>query len=133
MINIASWLEIFSGRLEANFPGRIWFMGLQGSYARDEALRRAVKIGACNIYHACVHNFLHERDTQILKGLYKSAAFVIQAEYFRNTGRYVRSHREPFVLVTPNERRILTPQTADFDDSSRELFEWSGRIINNEA
>ena len=59
MINIASWLEIFSGRLEANFPGRIWFMGLQGSYARYEALRRAVKIGACNTYHACVHNFLH--------------------------------------------------------------------------
>ena len=92
MINIASWLEIFSGRLEANFPGRIWFMGLQESYARgelmnwetsdlfqfcydtvpirgnldevlalvsDNAVRRAVKIGACNIYHACIHNFHH--------------------------------------------------------------------------
>ena len=68
MIDIASWLE--------------------------DAVRRAVKIGACNIYHACVHNFLHERDPQLLKGLYKSAAFVIQAEYFRKTGQYVRSHRE---------------------------------------
>ena len=115
MINIASWLEIFSGRLEANFPGRIWFMGLQGSYARGEAkdssdidivvifdtltMNDLLKYRAMPDdlpYHACVHNFLHERDSQILS-------------------------------------RILTPQNADFDDSSRELFEWSGRIINNEA
>ena len=130
MINIASWLEIFSGRLEANFPGRIWFMGLQGSYARGEALRRAVKIGACNVYHACVHNFLHERDTQILKGLYKSAAFVLQAEYFRDTGQYVRSHRELSGLVSQEELEILCPDyDRGFDDLSGKLFAWTGRKI----
>lgn len=212
MIDIAAWLETFSGRLELAFPGRIWFMGLQGSYARgeakessdidivvifdkltmkdlaeyramldglperekicgfvsgrdelmnwetsdlfqfcrdtipikgsleevlalvdDEAVKRAVKVGACNVYHACVHNFLHERDPQILKGLYKAAAFVIQAAYFRSTGHYVRSHRELSALVSPYDRGLLAPQNADFDASSRELFEWSGRIIHNEA
>ena len=173
MVDINAWLEAFSARLEAEFPERICFMGLQGSYARgeakessdidivvifdkltisdltkyramldglpehekicgfvsgrdelmnwetsdlfqfchdtlpikgsldevlalagDEAVRRAVKIGACNIYHACIHNFLHERDPQLLKGLYKSA---------------------------------------DFDTSSRELFECSRRLIHYEA
>ncbi|MBQ3399413.1 MAG: nucleotidyltransferase domain-containing protein, partial [Synergistaceae bacterium] len=37
MIDIQSWLEIFSGHLEERFQGRIWFAGLQGSYARGEA------------------------------------------------------------------------------------------------
>ena len=37
MINIASWLEKFCGRLDEKFSGRICFLGLQGSYARGEA------------------------------------------------------------------------------------------------
>ena len=37
MVNISSWLEIFSEHLDATFHGRVWFMGLQGSYARGEA------------------------------------------------------------------------------------------------
>ena len=212
MIDINSWLKLFTERAEQNFPGRLHFLGLQGSYARgeakdtsdidivvildrltpddmqkyrlmldtlperekicgflaghdelmnwepsdlfqfcydtnpitgsldevlamvnDDAVQRAVKIGACNIYHACVHNFLHERDLQILKGLYKSAAFVIQEAYFMRTGHYVRKHAELSGLVTSEERRILTHQISEFDTSSCELFEWSGRIIHNEA
>jgi hypothetical protein len=45
----------------------------------DAAVNRAIEIGACNIYHGCVHNMLHEKSREILKGLYKSASFVIQA------------------------------------------------------
>ena len=37
MIDIDAWLEEFCGRLDENFSGRIWFLGLQGSYARGEA------------------------------------------------------------------------------------------------
>ena len=43
---------------------------------------RAIKIGACNIYHGCVHNMLHEKSEDILRGLYKSASFVVQATFF---------------------------------------------------
>ena len=28
---------------------------------------RAIKMGACNIYHGCVHNMLHEKSKDILK------------------------------------------------------------------
>ena len=34
--------------------------------ADEEAVKRAIRIGACNIYHACVHNFLHEKSDDIL-------------------------------------------------------------------
>ena len=39
----------------------------------ESAVSRAIKIGACNIYHGCVHNMLHEKSDDILRGLYKSA------------------------------------------------------------
>ena len=45
----------------------------------ESAVNRAIKIGVCNIYHGCVHNMLHEKSEDILKGLYKSASFVVQA------------------------------------------------------
>ena len=212
MIDINAWLEAFSARLEAKFPGRIWFMGLQGSYVRGEAkessdidivvifdklnindltkyramldglpehekicgfvsgrdelmnwevadlfqfchdtvpirgsleevvalvddvaVKRAVKAGACNIYHACVHNFLHERDSEILRGLYKSAVFVLQAAYFMRTGRYIRKHHELISFVTPDERRIIMPELSGFDELSMRLFTWAGGVITCEA
>ena len=45
----------------------------------EEAVKRAIKIQVCNIFHGSVHNMLYEKDPEILKGLYKSASFVIQA------------------------------------------------------
>ena len=37
MIEIGSWMENFLQNLERTFGGRVWFAGLQGSYARREA------------------------------------------------------------------------------------------------
>ncbi|MBR0149990.1 MAG: nucleotidyltransferase domain-containing protein [Synergistaceae bacterium] len=211
MVDINSWLEIFSERLESTFPNRIWFIGLQGSYARgeaketsdldivvifdrlamndlelyremlndiperekicgfvsgyneimnwetselfqfchdtipikgslegvlalvdDDAIRRAVRSGACSIYHACVHNFLHERDSHILEGLYKSAAFVIQASYFMETRHYVASHRELSEIAGNYDREILCPAHGlSFDELSAKLFVWAVRKISD--
>ena len=35
----------------------------------EGAVSRAIKIGACNIFHGCVHNMLHEKSDDILRGL----------------------------------------------------------------
>jgi len=165
VINIKNWIEIFVNRLEETFKKRIWFVGLQGSYARNEAnensdidivvildkvdiqdliiyrgmldklpnrdlicgfvsgkqelmnwsaadlfqfyydtlpiigsldvllnkitksdIKNAIKSGACNIYHTVVHNFVHEKSEEILKNIYKSAKFVIQANIFIKQG-----------------------------------------------
>ena len=37
MIDITTWIENFTKALEETFPKRICFIGLQGSYSRDEA------------------------------------------------------------------------------------------------
>ena len=37
MLDLESWRERFSQALRKTFGGRVWFVGLQGSYARGEA------------------------------------------------------------------------------------------------
>ena len=98
----------------------------------ESAVNRAIKNGACNIYHGCVHNMLHEKSEDILKGLYKSAAFVIQAITFKQTGKYIRSQSDLLQIALPEEQRIINTSTylknggaIDFEKMSQELFVWS--------
>ena len=210
MIEITSWINNFLQALTKNFGERVYFVGLQGSYARGEAteksdidvvvildelsfsdihtynsmldtlpqrelicgflagkkellnwepsdlfqfyydtkpikgsldelltlikeddIERAIKIGACNIFHACVHNMLYEKNDEILKGLYKSASFVIQAICFTQTGKYVRHQKELRELVSQEEQDIIDTFLAlksgaiiKFDEMSESLFNW---------
>ena len=100
------------------------------------AIKRAIKIGACNIYHGCAHNMLHEKSEDILKGLYKSASFVVQAIAFLQTGRYISSQKELLLIVSPDERaivesflRLKSGEKTDFDKMSERLFVWSKKWI----
>ncbi len=217
MIDIAVWQEAFLKALNSTFSDHIWFVGLQGSYARgeatessdidlvvildelsaedinayndmldtlshrelvcgflsgkdeimnwepsdlfqfyydtkpivgsldyllekidSEAVERAIRIGACNIYHGCVHNMLYEKSEEILKGLYKSASFVMQAICFSRTGRYVRHQKDLLEIVLDDEKRIVETFISlkngchiEFDSMSDALFEWSKKHINS--
>ena len=98
----------------------------------DTAVTRAIKIGACNIYHGCVHNMLHEKSEEILKGLYKAATFVIQAIVFKQTKRYIKTKEELLSVANISEQTILENflkckrcESDDFDMASRSLFEWA--------
>ena len=73
----------------------------------ETAVVRAIKIGACNIYHGCVHNMLHEKSEDILRGLYKSASFVVQAIVFKQTGKYVKHQKELLLVACPDEQAIV--------------------------
>ena len=102
----------------------------------NAAIDRAIKMGAGNIYHGCVHNMLHEKSEEILKGLYKAASFVVQAIVFKQTGNYFK-HQSRLLQVASNEERIITEtflkykngETVDFNEASRMLFEWSKKWI----
>ncbi|MBQ4553315.1 MAG: nucleotidyltransferase domain-containing protein [Clostridia bacterium] len=96
------------------------------------AVNRAIKIGACNIYHGCVHNMLHEKDEEILRGLYKSAAFAVQAICFQQTGRYIGRQRDLLSAVSAQEKAIVETSMAlknggaiDFQPMSERLFVWA--------
>ena len=215
MINITTWLDGFLKALHDTFEGRVWFVGLQGSYGRGEATEtsdidvvvildelsasdigeykamldtlphrelicgflsgkdellgwepsdlfqfyydttpikgsldellavidgaavdRAIKIGACNVYHGCVHNMLHEKSDDILHGLYKSASFIVQAIAFKQTGEYIKYQKDLLGVVSADERKIVETflklkngDAVEFDIMSEELFAWAKNQI----
>ncbi len=215
MIGISAWLNDFLRKLNNTFGERVWFVGLQGSYARGEAtttsdidvvvildelssediktyntmldtlshrelicgflsgkkeilnwepsdlfqfyydtkpikgslddlltiidevaVNRAIKAGACNIFHGCVHNMLYEKNEEILRGLYKSASFVVQAIAFKQTGKYITHQKDLLPIVSANDRVIvetfLTLKNGgeiSFNEMSEALFNWSGNWI----
>ncbi|MDD3654142.1 MAG: nucleotidyltransferase domain-containing protein [Desulfotomaculaceae bacterium] len=102
----------------------------------NTAVDRAIKIGTCNIYHGCVHNMLYEKSDDIVRGLYKSASFVIQAIVFRDTGKYIRRQKDLLKAVNNEEKEILNDfiaqkngATVEFDTMSEHLFNWVRKLI----
>ena len=105
----------------------------------DEAVERAIRIGACNLYHGCVHNMVHGKNEEVLRGLYKGASFVVQAIGYRQTGQYVRYLRDLREILHTNDQQVVDTflqlkngGAVDFDGMSRTLFEWAGRLIRND-
>ena len=104
----------------------------------EAAIDRAIKIGACNIYHGCVHNMLHEKSNEILKGLYKAASFVVQAICYQETGSYIKSQKDLLGKVSGDEKSIVenflslkNGGKVDFEEMSNTLFAWSKKWIGN--
>ena len=104
----------------------------------EEAVARAIRIGACNLYHGCVHNMVHDKSEEILRGLYKGASFVAQAIGYRETGRYLHHQRDLREILSTNDQQVVDTflklkngGAVDFEDMSRTLFEWTGELIRN--
>ena len=74
---------------------------------KESDVSRAIKIGACNIYHGCIHNMLHEKSEEALKSLYKSASFVIQAILFKQSGKYLKQQQDLLAAAAPDEQAVL--------------------------
>ena len=103
----------------------------------EGAVKRAIKIGACNIYHGCVHNMLHEKSDDVLRGLYKSASFVVQAIVFLERGTYIKRQEELLTVARPDEQAIINTflglkkgGAVDFIPMSQTLFAWAKRWIS---
>jgi predicted nucleotidyltransferase len=100
------------------------------------AIDRAIRIGAGNIYHGCVHNMVHDRSDEILRGLYKAASFVAQTIAFRETGIYYRRQTDLREAVSPGDREIVDTflrlkdgGEVDFDPMSDTLFRWAQTLL----
>lgn len=97
---------------------------------------RAVRMGACNLYHVCAHNMLHEKSPEVLGALLKSAVFTVQAKHYCACGAYIRQHRALLEAVSGADRSIVESALAaragdapDFDRTSDLLFCWAGELI----
>ena len=102
----------------------------------ESATNRAIKIGACNIYHGCVHNMLYDKSEDILRGLYKGASFTLQAIAFSSTGKYIRKQTDLLSVLSAEDRvicetflKLKSGGTVEFDAMSESLFSWAKNII----
>ena len=104
----------------------------------DEAdINRAIKIGVCNVFHGCVHNMLYEKSEAVLRELYKSASFVVQAIAYRQAGRYFRRQKDLLPVVSDEERFIVETfiglkhgEAVAFTLLSERLFVWAKKWIS---
>ena len=99
-------------------------------------INRAILTGACGVYHGCVHNMLYEKDEEILRGLYKTATFVIRAAAYRRTGEYCARLDELLEYADNPDRQIVQAYIAMkagepvvFPHASERLFKWAKEKI----
>lgn len=104
-----------------------------------EDVKRAIRIGACNIYHASVHNAVHEKSTDMLKNLYKSAAFTLQAIAYLKHGMFERKQENFSELLSGQDKIVLDKRLyikkcgsvsdSEFALLSDLLIRWSSECI----
>ncbi len=109
------------------------------NYIQRDDIRRAIRIGTCNVYHICVHNLVHEKSLDILKAIYKSAVFILQAIAFYETGKYERQKSTLQSLLKPKDQNILQSgielkekdqiSKEEFDKLSELMLKWASKWI----
>lgn len=79
---------------------------------------------------------LHEKSEDILKSLYKSASFVVQAICYQKTGTYISRQKTLIEVASPDERAIIQTfvylkagGTVSFQEQSEALFAWAKKWI----
>ena len=79
---------------------------------------------------------LHEKSSEILRGLYKSASFAVQAIVFRKTGEYYAGLTDLLSVADDGEKTIIQTfiqfkkgEAVDFAEASADLFDWVKKYI----
>ena len=200
---LQSWLEAYQAAVQERFAGRIWFLGLQGSYARGEAtaesdidpvlildradtadllayselldqlpewekccgfcagkeellhwepwdlfqlyydtkpilgtldpllerigpkdVEQAVHLSACNLYHLCAHNLIHEKDESILRQGYKAAVFSLSAVDYLRQGSYCAHKQQLKNRLEGLDRALLEEAIALRQKDALSRDEW---------
>ncbi|WHH59707.1 hypothetical protein [Petroclostridium sp. X23] len=100
--------------------------------------RAAVLMGACNLYHMCSHNYLHDRNIETLSNMYKSAFFILQAKHYSETSIYIRSQKalndvlsgtDQLILQYSKQVKAAEESQAALDRYSDQLLRWTHQLI----
>lgn len=136
---VSGWAELLAWEPSELFgfyyDTKPWYGDLEALKTRfgPADARRAVRTGACGIYHACAHNRLHERDAVLLQGLYKAAFFTLRADWFCRTGEFIRAGRALLPRLEGEGAAILAAgldgAAGDLDTQSQRLLAWAGGLI----
>lgn len=104
------------------------------------AAEKALKDGACAIYHGCCHNRLYARDMETLSALYKAAFFTARVKHYCETGIFLKKLSELTPVAGGADLEILAgfdafrngeARAGDFDKLSDALAAWSSGVIKS--
>ena len=91
---------------------------------------RALRAGACGLYHLCCHNFLHGRSREVLAEGYKAALFSLRAKAFLETGVWRRRQAELERVLAGRDREVLEAAMAlKQGDCTEDLPALTGRLL----
>ncbi len=102
---------------------------------RTEDVRQAVKSSSQNLYHAACHGYLFDDDIKFtLAELFKMTFFILQADYFLKSEKYIPTKKELLALVTDldavilkncvNRASIKDLEITEVDELYKTLIEW---------
>lgn len=92
-----------------------------------EDARRALKAGACAVYHACCHNALHAGSEETLRAVCKAALFAVRARIYLETGEFVAKTAALDGFLTPAEKEIA--RIAQEGLAGRDVLACSGDVL----
>lgn len=109
-----------------------------GALIEQSDISDAINREACDIYHLCVHNGIHEKSSEMLKALFKKAVFVLKAKHFCKTGIYIQSKSDMMKIFDGEDKVILAfsmknIQESDFEEGTKILMEWASNQIKQEG
>ncbi len=96
------------------------------------AVKRAAQTAACNVYHAFVHNFVHEQSEEVLRGLCKAAVFALQAKHYLENGAYISRKKDLLAKLSGTDYEVLQfalLRQYNLQKTTQLLLEWSAQII----
>ncbi len=92
----------------------------------------AVLTGACALYHACSHNYLHRRKDD-MSGYLKSACYILKAKYYCENHVYLRNKEAMLPHFTGTDREILlailSPESVSLETGTKLLLGWTSELI----
>ena len=109
-----------------------WYGTLAGLLPPEEPgdAERALRAGACGLYHLCCHNFLHGRSREVLAEGYKAALFSLRAKAFLETGVWRRRQAELERVLAGRDREVLEAAMAlKQGDCTEDLPALTGRLL----
>ena len=107
------------GRLEDLFPAP----------GREDAARAAL-LGACGLYHLCVHSAVHGKKSAVPSEAVKGARFALQAAHFARTGVYLRRKAELDAGLTGEDAALWHAlREGDPGRCTAQLLRWCGGVI----
>lgn len=103
-------------------------------------IKKSIKTSSETLYHAAVHSFVHSAEYgEDLQNLYKMTFFILQAKYFVENNRYIKTKSElaaclqgadrEIIEICINRKELASANKIECENLYRQLIDWTAKNI----